>query len=101
MSYLVNEKNIAPIAFGSCTAAGIGTNLFNCSVTTINDNLKTFTFLNNNSYAAYSVIGCSNTSGSGGTIVCGQFLSTTKFQIFTQSGGISSSQGFNFVVFSA
>jgi hypothetical protein len=101
MSYLVNGKNIAPIAFGSCTAGGVGSNLFNCSVTTINGNLKTFTFLNGNSYAAYSVIGCSNTSAGGGTIVCAFFLSSTQFQIFTQAGSVSNSQGFSFVVFSA
>jgi len=50
MSYLVNDKNIAPIAYGKVSSNGTGSDLYNCTITgtnyyTINITTGTYTHI--------------------------------------------------------
>ena len=90
---------------GNCSAAGVLTNPYNCIISaTSGSSVKTIQITNVTGITYIIPIACANTS-SGGTSVCVNMSSVNytpphiTFDIFTQSGGISSGQGFNFVVY--
>ena len=43
MSYLVNGKNIAPVAYGHCSNTGVGSGLYNCSTNGVTPTTVTLT----------------------------------------------------------
>jgi hypothetical protein len=94
MSYLVNDKNIAPIAYGKCEN-GTGKNLYNCSVTGTNPYTVTLTT------GSYTNMVPVATARNGDTHVIATVITTTTatFQTHYTTTGNGVANPFNFVLF--
>ena len=94
MSYLVNSKNIAPIAYGRCDN-GTGANLYNCTVTGNNPYTVTLT---TGSYT-YMVPMATARNGDTHAVVTDTTTTTATFQTHFTTTGNGHASAFFFVLF--